>query len=111
MLNGNRSNGGVTAMADASTINIGRRRRIGPNVMMIEGDLHALPTLLRCKPSAIARRHVGIGDDVFIAAGTVVLKGVSISSPAASWSGADVEYDIPDCINAADNPGRVAQPL
>jgi acetyltransferase-like isoleucine patch superfamily enzyme len=54
---------------------------------------------------------VTVGDDVWIGAGAVVLKGVSIGDRSIIGAGSVVTRDVPPDVVAAGNPARVVKAL
>jgi len=87
-------------------ISIGRVCLIGPEVMIMDSDIHGIEN--RQQP---AQGPVSIGDDVFIGARAVILKGVRIGDHATIAAGAVVTRDVPARSVAAGNPARVVKEL
>jgi len=85
-------------------ITIGRDCLIGPEVMIMDSDIHGIDD--RRKP---AQGPVAIGDDVFIGARAMILKGVRIGHHATIGAGAIVTQDVPASTVVAGNPARVVK--
>ena len=83
-------NNGCVLIAEASAISIGRSVLIGPGVSIFDSDFHALVAEHRKAGTAAAVAPVIIGDQVFIGAGAIVLKGVTIGERAVIGAGAVV---------------------
>ena len=54
---------------------------------------------------------VNIGDDAFIGAHAIILKGVSIGEGAVVAAGSVVNADVPSGMIAGGNPARVLKPV
>jgi maltose O-acetyltransferase len=94
-------------MLDASdSITIGERCMIGPNCYLTDhdhgtrGDAEISSQPLRSSPTRI-------GDDVWMGAGAIVLKGVSVGDGAVIGAGAVVTHDIPAGAVAVGVPACV----
>lgn len=98
------SGGSICAV---SSVEIGSRCLLGADVVIVDTDFHAIEprgrrsntdwSLIGCAP-------VHIGDDVFIGARAVILKGVSIGDGAVIGAGAVVTRSVPEGIIVAGNP-------
>lgn len=104
-------------LSSASSIVIGERVLLGAGVLITDSDHHVVEP-----EQGRARRFLGlpkprpgncvlIGDDVFIGARSIVLKGVNIGSGSVIGAGSVVASDIPASVIAAGNPCRVIRPL
>ncbi len=99
---------GVTLCA-ASAIKIGDRCLFGADVMVTDTDFHAVDVVNRRYVqdwSAIPTRPVEIGNDVFIGARAIVMKGVRIGDGAVIGAGSVVTTDVPAYTIAAGAPAR-----
>lgn len=98
--------------AVGADITIGRNTLLGGGVKIYSTDFHSLNYKDRRDPedADINNRKsapVVIGDDCFIGAGTIILKGVTIGDRTIIGAGSVVVKSIPsDCI-AAGNPCRI----
>lgn len=106
---------GITSatISAAWDVSIGDRVLIGAGVLITDSDHHVVNP-----PAGVSRRHLGspkshaehrvsIGNDVFIGARAIVLKGVSIGERSVIGAGSVVASDIPAGVIAAGNPCRV----
>lgn len=75
----------------STRVEIGANVRIGPGVVIMDDDFHDAAS--HFSPGKTAAIH--IADDVWIAMGAMVLKGVSIGQGAAVAAGAVVTKDVP----------------
>lgn len=80
-------------------IRIGNHVKLGGNVRIFDHDFHALDPLARRNPrtdaAQVRARPVAIGDDVFVGANTIILKGVTIGDRAIIRAGSVVAGDVP----------------
>ena len=102
---------GFSAIAEYSSIKIGRRCLIGSNVEIVDSDFHGLAVKDRYRSDPSWCRPVRIGDDVFIGAGVRILKGVTIGDGAVVAAGAIVTGDVPPLGVVGGNPARVIRML
>lgn len=103
-----------TVICAASSVEIGRSCLIGADVTIADTDFHPIkPEGRRYKQGwdDVGIAAVAIGDNVFIGAGTRVLKGVRIGSNCVIGAGSVVVADIPSNVIAAGVPCRVLGPL
>jgi acetyltransferase-like isoleucine patch superfamily enzyme len=111
---GDHTGASAVVISSRSGVRIGKYVNIGGNVRIFDHDFHVLDAELRRGPLGCddcATRPVVIGDDVFIGAQSIILKGVTIGDRAVIGAGSVVTRDIPaDCI-AAGNPAQVVRRL
>ena len=103
-----------TTICAAQDVEIGDLTLIGANVTIVDTDFHALDpegrrycsdeSRIRCAP-------VSVGRTVFIGAGSIILKGVTIGANSVIGAGSVVSADIPPNSIAAGNPCRVLRQL
>ena len=114
---GNESgmSGGTIWATDSITI--GDNVKIGANCTIIDGDIHSTDWRRRRdkrpNPKRMEYKHkpIVIGNDVWLGANSIVLKGVTIGDRTVIGAGSVVSKDIPaDCI-AAGNPCVVVKNL
>ncbi len=102
------------SMHAATSITIGKRCLLAGRVAIRDHDGHPVDADARRRnepPPREAIRPVNIGDDVWIGAGAVILKGVRIGDRAVVGAGAVITSDVAaDCI-VAGNPARVIRRL
>lgn len=94
----------------AISVTIGERCLLGADVVVCDTDFHPVSPLGRRSapiPNPQVEDSVWIGDDVFIGARTVVLKGVRVGNGSVIGAGSVVTSDIPPFVIAAGNPARV----
>ena len=92
-----------------SKITIGDYVNIGANTMIIDTDFHSLDWKDRRDGSDITKKKnlpITIGDDVFIGAKSIILKGVTIGPKSIVGAGSVVSHNIPEGEVWAGNPAR-----
>jgi acetyltransferase-like isoleucine patch superfamily enzyme len=90
-------------------INIGSYCNFGGNCFIWDTDFHEIDYLERRKnlnSSSIKTSPINIGDDVFIGANCIILKGVRIGSRSIIGAGSVVSRSIPQDEIWAGNPIR-----
>ena len=93
-------------------ISIGDDVTIGSNSMIVDTDFHPLDPLNRRVDADAGRAApVLIGNDVFIGAQCLILKGVHIGDGAVIGAGSVVTRDVPAKVIAAGNPAIVIRRL
>lgn len=96
-------------------IRIGRNVNIGADCIIMDHDAHSLNHVQRhCykdDQSGTASAPISIGDDAFVGARTIVLKGVSIGERSVVGAGSVVTCDIPSDEIWAGNPARFIRRL
>ena len=97
-------NFGLVAL-DAAPITIGDDVQIGPNVQLLTPTHPIDPGARRDKWEAA--EPIGVGDNVWLGGGVIVLPGVSIGRDTVVGAGAVVTRDLPSGVVAAGNPARV----
>lgn len=101
-------------IAAASGVYIGARCLLGADVLICDTDFHAInPENPRYNgnPQDIKTKPVHIGDDVFIGARAIILKGVTIGDGAIIGAGAVVTSAVPARSIVAGNPARVLRAI
>jgi acetyltransferase-like isoleucine patch superfamily enzyme len=98
----------------AESIRIGRHCLLAAGVRVHDFDGHPLDAVARrakqpTPPEGV--RPVRIGDDVWIGAGAMILKGVTIGARSVVGAGAVVSKDVPPDVVVAGNPARVVKHL
>lgn len=102
--------------AIGADITIGRNTLLGGGVKIYSSDFHSLSYLERRDNDGSDAKNrcnspVVIGNDCFIGAGSIVLKGVVIGDRSIIGAGSVVTKSIPaDCV-AAGNPCKVIRML
>ncbi|MBV9171192.1 MAG: acyltransferase [Chloroflexi bacterium] len=82
-------------------VSIGRDCKIARDVLIMDTDQHPLPN------GDLDRAPVTIGNDVWIGARAIILKGVTIGDHAVIGAGSVVTRDIPARAIAAGVPARI----
>jgi maltose O-acetyltransferase len=97
-------NFGLVAL-DAAPVTIGDDVQIGPNVQLLAAT-HPVDPRLRAAKWETAE-PVGIGDNVWLGGGAIVLPGVTIGRDTVVGAGSVVTRDLPPGVVAAGNPARI----
>lgn len=95
-----------------NNVTIGDNVKIGAGALLIDTDSHPLNYLIRRSSNDCTKSSpIIIGDDVWIGAQSIILKGVTIGARSIIGAGSVVTKSIPaDCI-AAGNPCKVVKKL
>jgi acetyltransferase-like isoleucine patch superfamily enzyme len=103
---------GATICA-AVGVEVGVRVLFGADVLVCDTDFHPVDAVPRrnAPESAADAAPVRIGDDVFLGARSIVLKGVEIGAGTVVGAGSVVTRSLPPAVVAAGNPCRVLRPL
>ncbi|WP_209748195.1 DapH/DapD/GlmU-related protein [Arthrobacter sp. PvP023] len=108
---------GLTSCTISSglSVELGRRVLLGGGVVITDSDHHVVDIASGRRfaglPHAANDRPVKIGDDVFIGARSIILKGVEIGNGSVIGAGSVVSASIPAGVVAAGNPCTVLRPL
>jgi acyl-[acyl carrier protein]--UDP-N-acetylglucosamine O-acyltransferase len=91
-----------------NSIRIGVRVTCGGNTALWDNDFHALDSLARHsgETTGILSAPIVVGDDAFIGANSIVLKGVTIGARAIIGAGSVVTRNVPSDEVWAGNPAR-----
>jgi acetyltransferase-like isoleucine patch superfamily enzyme len=116
ILLGDHTGCSAVIISSRSKVTVGRNVNIGGNVRIFDHDYHCLDHLTRRHPQrdfeATATAPVVIGDDVFIGAQAIILKGVTVGDRAVIGAGAVVSLrHVPADAVVAGNPARVVKTL
>lgn len=95
------------ATISGRNITIGNNVLIGSGVLITDNDAHPIHPDLREEGNYIISKPIKIGDDVFIGARSIVLKGVTIGKGSVIGAGSVVVKDVPAMSIAAGNPAKV----
>lgn len=97
-----------TAIMCNKGISIGNNTQIGSGCCIYDTDFHSIDYLLRrdMKTDKPIEKEVVIGNDVFIGARSMILKGVHIGDGAVIGAGSVVTRNIPEFEIWAGNPAR-----
>jgi len=112
---GDSSGGSAVVLSSRSLIKVGRFVNLGGNVRIFDHDFHALDPARRRlglneQASHIRTSPVEIGDDVFVGANALILKGVTIGPRSIVAAGAVVfKGEYPADCTLAGNPAQVVR--
>lgn len=106
---GSRCGFSGTVIAAAQSITIGDRVLCGVNSAIMDTDWHGLHPAERATRGKCA--PILIEDDVWIGAGVLVLKGVTIGRGTVVAAESVVTRSLPPAVIAAGNPARVIREL
>ncbi len=87
-------------------VTIGENCLISPYVNIMDSDHHSVNDRESCQA-----RPVRIGDNVWLGAKAIVLKGVTIGDNSVVSAGSVVSCDVPPNVVVAGNPARVIQKI
>lgn len=104
-------NNNFSAIAEHTSIAIGKNCLIGTNVEILDSDFHGIRTSERMVSKPDWARPVSIGDDVFIGSNVKIMKGVSIGSGSVVANGSIVIKDIPPNVIAGGNPAKTLKAI
>lgn len=94
----------------AVSVRIGERCLVGADVLITDTDFHALDVARRDTGwDDIGCAPVDIGNDVFIGARAVILKGVHIGDGAVVGAGSVVTRSVPAYAIVAGNPATIVR--
>lgn len=103
-----------TTICAAVSVSIGNQCLIGANVTIVDTDFHPIIPKNRrhnSNPADIGASPVTIADNVFIGAGSIILKGVSIGKNSVIGAGSVVTKDVPENVIVAGNPAIILRQL
>lgn len=103
-----------TTICSATSVEIGARCLIGADVLIADTDFHQVDVLTRRYlplPAPKPENRIVIGDDVFIGARSIILKGVSIGNGSVIGAGAVVTKNVAANVVVAGNPASVVRAL
>ena len=104
---GDYSGASAVVISSRIGVTIGKYVNIGGNVRIFDHDFHVLDAVERRGPRGCEdcrRKPIVIGDDVFIGAQSIILKGVTIGDRAIIGAGSVVTKDVPADSIVAGNP-------
>lgn len=94
-------------IAASTSIRIGDYVQIGSGALITDSDAHPLAWKARRANHPGISQPIEIGDDVFIGARAIILKGVTIGRGAIVGAGAVVAHDVPPFAVVAGNPAKI----
>jgi acetyltransferase-like isoleucine patch superfamily enzyme len=112
---GDHSGFSAVSIYCAHQITIGRYCKFGGNVCIWDTDFHSLNYMDRRSPTTDSTfahsASITIGDDVFVGANSIILKGVTIGARAIVGAGSVVAKNIPANQLWAGNPAKFIRKL
>jgi acetyltransferase-like isoleucine patch superfamily enzyme len=103
---GNNNGFSGTSICCSKYIEIGNNNNFGGNVCIWDTDFHAFNFEDRRNGLMGPSKEIIIGDDVFIGANTIILKGVTIGNRSIVGAGSIVTKNIPADEIWGGNPAR-----
>ena len=91
-------------LVSRSEIAIGENVLIGGGVQIFDNDFHAIDYRNRGQDELVKSAPVYIGDNAFIGANSIILKGVTIGCGAVVGAGSVVSRNVPEGEIWAGNP-------
>lgn len=113
-------NSGLTSatISAARSVVLGSRVLVGAGVLITDSDHHyvehtidGLPRRFAGMPAPSSSDAVEVGDDVFVGARSIILKGVRIGAGSVIAAGSVVVSDVPPQVVVAGNPARIVRTL
>lgn len=94
-------------IAAANSIEIGDNVLIGSGAVIFDSDAHAIDPIERRLGGCGNSKPIKIGNDVFVGARSIILKGVTIGDGALVGAGSVVTKDVEAFSVVAGNPAKV----
>ena len=94
------------------SIKIGKYTRIGANCKIIDNDFHPVELEYRHRglnKEYTRRKPIVIGDDCFIGANSIILKGTTLGNNVIVGAGSVVHGEFPDNCIIAGNPAVIVK--
>ncbi len=90
-------------------ITVGDRVQIGANTKIMDNDMHSLDPIERANDERKNIKHapVRIGNDCFIGAQSIILKGTVLGDNCIVGAGSVVHGVFPDNVVIAGNPAKI----
>ena len=90
---------------------IGNRVQIGANTKILDNDMHSLNPAERAQDdrSNIKTAPIRVGDDSFIGANCILLKGTTLGDKCIVGAGSVVHGTFPDNVIIAGNPAKIVK--
>jgi maltose O-acetyltransferase len=104
-------NNNFVAIAEHTSITIGKRCFVGTNVEIIDSDFHGIKVSKRLTSDPKNAKPVIIGDDVFISSNVKIMKGVVIGNGSIIANGSIVFGEIPPSVIVGGNPAKVLRTI
>lgn len=94
-------------IAATKSIKIGNRVLIGSGALITDSDAHPVSAEARRRGEAGESAPIVVGDDVFIGARAIILKGVTLGDGCIVGAGAVVTKDVPAQSIVVGNPAKI----
>ena len=104
-------NNNFVAIAEHTSISIGKRCFIGTNVEIVDSDFHGIKVSDRGISNPERAKPVVIGDDVFIGSNVKIMKGVVIGNGSVIANGSIIVGEILPSVIVGGNPARVLKEI
>ena len=104
-------NNNFSICAEKSNITIGARCMIGPKFVAMSSDGHGLSIKKRNGIENIKSADIIIGDDCFIGANVILLKGVNLGSGCVVAAGSVVTHSFEADSLIAGNPAKLVRKI
>lgn len=95
------------SIASVTSISIGNNVLVGTGALIVDYDGHAVDPRERLSGGCGVSKAVVIGENVYIGARAIILKGVTIGEGSVIGAGAIVTKNIPPFSIACGNPAKV----
>lgn len=92
--------------SDIGDINFGKDVKLGPRVQIYTVN-HPVDPKERLERGLVIASPVNVGDNVWIAGGTIINPGVTIGANTVVGSGSVVTKSLPANVLAAGNPAKI----
>lgn len=96
-----------TSISVSQGLTIGNNVKLGSGCLIVDTDAHPINLDERRMDKRPLSSPIVIGDDVFIGARSIILKGVTIGTGAVIGAGSVVAKDIPEYAIGVGNPVRI----
>lgn len=94
-------------ISSASQITIGSGTLVGSGALIMDHDAHGIHPSTRNNPLFIRNKPIIVGENVFIGARSIILKGVNIGQGAVVAAGSVVTGSVEPMTIVAGNPAKV----
>lgn len=99
----------ATWIGSWTTVEVGDRCLLSDCELM-DNDFHNLPPQLRHEPATpLTRAPISVGENVWIGAHALVMKGVRIGRDSVVGAGTIVRTDVPDGVVVVGNPQQIVK--
>jgi acetyltransferase-like isoleucine patch superfamily enzyme len=102
-----------SSICSASRVGIGKNSGLGANSSVYDTDFHVAGELWKKQKSVLdaKTKSIEIGENVWIAANAIILKGVTIGNGAVIGAGTVVSSDVPEKVLVKGNPAKIIRSL